>query len=58
MLNAAPLLLVLLAGACKCYAVVNVDLSYEVNENSMHWLTSEPFTRETKHNGFTDNGYW
>lgn len=58
MLNTAVLLPVFLLGVCKCDSVVHVDLSYEVNEDSMHWLNSMPFTRNTTKKGYTDYGAW
>ncbi|KAK8405168.1 hypothetical protein O3P69_001619 [Scylla paramamosain] len=51
------LLLVLSVGTASCSGFVDIDLGYEVNENSMHWLTDEPFKWELQSSGYKD-GHW
>lgn len=60
MLNAAPLLLlVVAAGVCEASADKYIDLGHAVDENSMYWVTSKPYTREIVHRGYDESGqYW
>lgn len=59
MLIAASLLLALLVGVCECSEVTYIDLGHAVDENSMHWVTIKPYSREVVHRGYVKNGdYW
>ncbi|XP_045138655.1 isatin hydrolase-like isoform X2 [Portunus trituberculatus] len=57
MQSSVTLLLVLSVGTASCSRFQDIDLGHEVNENSMHWVTDEPFKWERQRSGYKD-GIW
>ena len=57
MQSTVALLLVLSVATASSSGFVDIDLGYEVGENSMHWVTDEPFKWELRKSGYKD-GTW